>query len=354
MTTGSAHGMAIGKLILFGSGESQSLGGQIIRQLAEQYGQGVVVALLETPAGFQPNSQRVLDEVADLFESRIRYLHPVFHRIPARNRETEFSPDREEIVRPIAQADIIFMGAGSPTYAVRQLKGSLAWQYAIGAWQRGATLVLASAAAIAAGAYALPVYEIFKAGEELGWREGLDLLKPFGASLAILPHWNNSDGGTDLDTSRCFMGEERFAMLRGMLPEAAFLFGIDENTVAEIDIEAKMCRVAGSGNLTLRGPRVEKTIASGETINFSVCAGWSSPAIPFGIPEEIWRKVQKEKEDTADEVVPDGLNQLLHERDLARLRSDFARADELRRQIETEGWEVTDTKEGARLRRRPG
>ena len=70
--------------------------------------------------------------------------------------------------------------------------------------------VFASAGAIAIGRYTLPVYEIYKAGHDLHWQDGLDLFGPFGLNLAFVSHWNNGEGGADLDTSHCFMGKERF------------------------------------------------------------------------------------------------------------------------------------------------
>ena len=57
------------------------------------------------------------------------------------------------------------------------------------------------------------MYEIYKVGEDLGWKAGLNLLGPFGRSVAIVPHWNNHEGGEELDTSHSFMGQERFERL---------------------------------------------------------------------------------------------------------------------------------------------
>lgn len=59
------------------------------------------------------------------------------------------------------------MGPGLPTYSVRQFRGSLAWDL-IWAWHRlGAALAFTSTATTAIGAYALPVYEIYKVGEDV-------------------------------------------------------------------------------------------------------------------------------------------------------------------------------------------
>ena len=92
-------------------------------------------------------------------------------------------------------ADMIFLGPGSPTYAAAQLRGSLAWQRLLARHRRGASVVTASAATLAIGRYVLPVYEIYKVGADLHWQEGLDLLGPYGLSLACIPHWNNAEGG---------------------------------------------------------------------------------------------------------------------------------------------------------------
>src|SRR5204862_4747544 len=101
-------------------------------------------------------------------------------------------------------------GPGSPSYAVRHLRDTLALGHVRTRWQAGAALVAASAAAIALGRHTIPVYEIFKAGHDAHWIDGLDLLGPVGYELAIVPHWNNAEGGRDFDSSRCFMGEQRF------------------------------------------------------------------------------------------------------------------------------------------------
>ena len=56
---------------------------------------------------------------------------------------------------------------------------------------------MASAAALTLGAVTIPVYEIYKVGEEPRWLEGLDLLGPAtGLRAAVVPHYDNAEGGT--------------------------------------------------------------------------------------------------------------------------------------------------------------
>ena len=143
------------------------------------------------------------------------------------------------------------MGPGSPTYAVRQLEDSLAWHTLQARHRLGAALVFASAAVIAISRYALPVYEIYKVGEDLHWKPGLDLLGQYDLPLVFIPHWNNNDGGTELDTSRCFMGQKRFASLMAQLPSGLTVMGIEENTALILEPAAGEGRVIGAGGVTL-------------------------------------------------------------------------------------------------------
>jgi hypothetical protein len=81
----------------------------------------------------------------------------------------------------------------------------------------------------------------------------LDLLGPFGLDLAIVTHWDNAEGGTH-DTRACFMGLERFGVLRRMLPPGAVVLGVDEHTACTLDLEAGRAEVRGRGGVTiLRG-----------------------------------------------------------------------------------------------------
>ena len=81
----------------------------------------------ETPAGFELNSPQVAGRVAEFLEHHLQNYDPQVKVIPARKRGTAFSPDSSEVVEPILSSDLVFMGPGSPSYAVRQLRGSLAW-----------------------------------------------------------------------------------------------------------------------------------------------------------------------------------------------------------------------------------
>jgi len=240
-----------GKLIIFGSGETSETGKAIFRNFFLQALKLQKVAVLETPAGFQPNSAQVAQEVGQVIKSLAPDLVKEVSVIPARRKGTRFSPDNPEILKPFEEADFIFLGPGSPTYALRQLKKSLALIKMGESWAKGATLCFASAAAVIVGKYALPVYEIYKAGTDLYWEGGLNLLAEMGFDLTAVPHWNNNEGGKKLDTSRCFMGKERFNELRKLLGKETAFFGIDENTAVIFSPQEKFFTVEGRGTATL-------------------------------------------------------------------------------------------------------
>ena len=97
-------------------------------------------------------------------------------------------------------------------------------------------MVAASAAALTVGRFTLPVYEIYKVGQDLHWVEGTNILGRFGFNLVIIPHWNNAEGGTH-DTRFCYMGEHRLKQLESLLPPDVSIFGLDEHTACLMDFE---------------------------------------------------------------------------------------------------------------------
>ena len=86
--------------------------------------------------------------------------------------------------------------------------------------------------------------------------------------LVIVPHWNNQEG-EDFDTTRCWMGEKRFADLADMLPGSATIIGIDEKTACVIDVPHKQATVYGSGGVTFVRARRVRYIPSGQSFMLS-------------------------------------------------------------------------------------
>jgi cyanophycinase-like exopeptidase len=343
---------APGVVSLIGSGETANAGGQVLELLAQQYSTPVKISVLETPAGFEANAGRVAGRVAEYMATRLRNYQPRITQVQARKKGTPLSPDHEEIVRPLYESQVIFFGPGSPTYTVRQLQNSLAWQVIQARHRLGTSLALASAATIAVGALALPVYEIYKVGEDPHWKPGLDLFGPYGLRLVIVPHWNNQDGGAELDTSRCFLGMERFSALCEQIPDEMTIVGIDEHTGLVIDFAEQSCRVMGQGQAhRLRrgaGGMEEETYPSGTRFPIQALGDYHALADGMeGLPEGVWNKAQAGLAAVEDsKAVPQEVQQLVAERQEARGRGDWALADQIRGEIARMGWEVQDTAGG--------
>jgi hypothetical protein len=151
--------------------------------------------------------------------------------------------------------------------------------------KEGGCLVAASAAALTVGRFTLPVYEIYKVGQDLHWVDGVNILAHFGLNLVVIPHWNNAEGGTH-DTRFCFMGESRFSTLESMLPEDVSVFGLDEHTACLIDLENEEAVIKGLGGVTLRRRGEEIVFEKGERFSLEVLRGG---AVGKGIREKVYK-----------------------------------------------------------------
>ena len=341
--------MPIGQIAFLGSGETSLAGGRIFETLARSLPQPLKIAILETPAGFELNSNQVAGRVAEFMQSRLQNYKPQIDVIPARKRGTDFSPDDPELLKPLLMADMIFLGPGSPTYAVRQLQDSLAWNIIRARHRLGATLIFASAATISVGAWALPVYEIFKVGEDVHRQPGLNLFADFDVSLSFIPHWNNAEGGIDLDTSRCFVGLDRFNEWCNSLPPENTTLGLDEHTGIIFDFQTSKCQVLGVSCVSLVRECDPEIYAAGSVFPLSELGELRLPEpMHAGIPQEAWEMVAAANE-PEDDAPPEEVQALVEQRQKARDEKNWAESDRLRDEVAKLGWTVQDTPEGAEL-----
>lgn len=210
--------------------------------------------LLDTPFGFQQNADEIAARIIAYFRQHVGCeLGLASFRHSGRATALEV----EQFLTRLGEANYIFAGPGSPTYALRhwgdiRVRGRL-----IEKVRQGGCLAFASAAAIGLGAYALPVYEIYKVGDDPSWTRGLDLLGEIGVRCAVIPHYNNREGGTH-DTRFCYMGEPRLRLLESMLPNDVPILGVDEYTACLVDVEAQSVTVRGRGGVTIRHRGIER------------------------------------------------------------------------------------------------
>lgn len=250
-----------GTVTLIGSGELTDPMARVYRAILTRIHGEPRAIFLDTPAGFQLNADEISARATEYFRTRLGILLSV---ASFKHRRAVDDVALDAYLRLIGRASLIFAGPGSPTYAISQWKDHPVFAACVRRLQQGAHLIFASAAAIAMSRFALPVYEIYKVGENPHWVDGLNLLGPFGMNLAIMPHWNNAEGGTH-DTRFCFMGAPRLEALERQLPDVATILGIDEYTACILDLAAGTGSVMGAGSVVVRQHGREHVHPSGDT-----------------------------------------------------------------------------------------
>lgn len=249
-------------LAIMGSGETSPTMVKVHRSLFERLGPDPVPAvLLDTPVGFQENAAIVAAKAVEYFRDSVGRTVEV-----AGFRGGEGDPvERERALARIAEARWVFSGPGSPSYALRHWAGSPVPGLLATKLERDGCVVFASAAALTLGLATVPVYEIYKVGDDPRWLDGLDLMAAAGLKVAVIPHYNNAEGGNH-DTRFCYLGERRLRLMEEQLPDDAFVLGVDEHTACLLDLDAATATVAGLGVVTVRRHGSSSTIDAGATV----------------------------------------------------------------------------------------
>jgi cyanophycinase-like exopeptidase len=249
-------------LTLMGSGETAPTMVKVHREVMNRLGSNASAALLDTPYGFQENASELAQKAVQYFsESIVTDL-----AVAGLTRIEGTDPVAlERGFNLLRTSTYVFAGPGSPTYALRQWTGSPLSSVLVDKLKNGGAVTFASAAALTLGRVTIPVYEIYKAGEEPRWLDGLDVLGEIGIHAALIPHYDNAEGGHH-DTRFCYLGERRLRMLEAELPPGHHVIGIDEHTAVMLDLDADTATVIGRGVLSVRVNGATTTHAAGTTI----------------------------------------------------------------------------------------
>ncbi len=259
-------------LVVMGSGETTPTMIKPHRQIFESLPQPAKAVLLDTPYGFQLNADEISARTVAYFKQSVgREVAVVSWR-----GQPPPGLERERALAALRQADWVFAGPGSPTYALRHWAGTELPTLMTSA----DALIFASAAALTLGSHTIPVYEIYKAGEPPRWETGLNLFEQLtGVPAVVIPHYDNAEGGHH-DTRFCYLGEPRLSYLEGQLPEGAVIVGVDEHTALVCDLEAGTATVLGNGGLTLRRNGSSKRFESGSVLALTLDSPSGSAAPP--------------------------------------------------------------------------
>ena len=237
---------------LMGSGENSPIMVTPHQKIIKSTGNNLNPINLNTPYGFQENIDELSAKIEKYFEVNVG---------------TKITTSSDPIT-DIANAGWVFAGPGSPTYTLRQWRDAGIDKALIDLTNRG-SLVLASAAAMSVGAKVMPVYEMYKVGEDPYWVDGLNILEAAtGIKAAVIAHYNNAQGGTH-DTRFCFAGEKRMKVLESQLDSDVAIIGVDEHTGIAFDLDAKTVEVFGKGVFTFKKNGESQTFANKETIPLS-------------------------------------------------------------------------------------
>jgi cyanophycinase-like exopeptidase len=248
-------------LAVIGSGETSPTMVTVHKDLVSRLGiRDPAAVLIEDPYAFQENAEDVSARAASYFARSVGLTVTVVRSAGRAGDAGTSGPEAR-----VRDADWVFAGPGSPSYALgRWLDGpvgrALAERVAAGA---GVT-VLASAAAATIGFAAVPVYEVYKAGTAPHWLDGLDLMGELGLKVAVIPHFDNTEGGR-YDTRYCYLGEQRLAAMERELPADAAVLGVDEHTAALFDLRSGSVEVAGRGAVTVRRGGTTAVLPAGTT-----------------------------------------------------------------------------------------
>ncbi len=224
--------------------------------------------LLDTPAGFQENVAIVSTKAIEYFNESVNLTVSV---ATLRRAEHEKSDPLAfaSAVSSLDAADWVFAGPGSPTFAVRQWTSTAVPSLLASKLEHGGVVILASAAACTAGARCVPVYEIYKCGDDPTWFEGMNLLASVGLpGVTVIPHFDNTEG-TNHDTRFCYLGEPRLLILESMLDPGETILGIDEHTGLVIDLVTRSARVSGNGMITVRQNGSVRTFRTGTELTLA-------------------------------------------------------------------------------------
>jgi hypothetical protein len=381
-----------GRITIVGAGELMAAMSSLHRAALRRLGPAPRAVFLDTTAGFETNVEAISAKAVEYYA---HHLQTELRVASYRHRETSGAGQQATAVAELRNADLIFAGPGSPTYAIRQWQDSPVWNTVMERFDAGADILFASAASISLGRYALPVYEVYKAGEDPYWAPGLDVFSRFGLQLAIVPHFDDASGGENYDSRFCYMGAQRFDTLQERLPPDVAIVGIDAYTAICFDPGTDAATVSGQGGITLIGEAGSRRYEAGSEIPFDsfrsgarevvrtydadhIVQGYEfsdNPALgePADPISELASRIEKTRSLTGNEKV-DLLAQLQAVRSLAdtpsrdsegplvdlvlelreglRSAKRYDVADRARDLLEEMGYEVGDTPQGARWTKR--
>jgi cyanophycinase-like exopeptidase len=215
-----------------------------------------------TPYAFQENVLELSEKIATYFKISLNIdVRPVDILGDFLNGDY-LNENQDELIRQAGKANFLFAGPGSPSFAVSRWKNGQFPNVLKDKLLNGGAIVFSSAAALTLGHFTVPVYEIYKVGAKPSWLKGLNVLEAIGIKAAVIPHFNNAEGGSH-DTRYCYLGQKRLNYLKSQMDQDTLILGIDEHTAVIFDIDNETFEVYGLGNFTVETLNDRRVFNSG-------------------------------------------------------------------------------------------
>ena len=355
--------MTAGTIALLGSGETAPGMTKVHRELLASL-DDLRAVNLDTTYGFQLNVPQMSAKLEEYFATSLRTQLSTLH-FSSFQKSSEL--ERTIFKQQVRQANYVFAGPGSPTYALAQWTPLELANDLVSVLDSGGTLCFASAAALTLGAYTAPIYEIYKVGvEKPTWSEGLNVFQAFGLNCVVIPHFDNNEGA-NYDTRYCYLGEPRLVELERQLPDEVATLGVDEHTALIFDFAADSVRVQGRSNGYWRLNGETRTLMNNTTTDLQQLR-YSSPVVPR--PPALERSIECDQPTQLAQLVLRGgaagmealaqlvqlatsggdgyidptnlIDAVLATREHARASANYQIADELRDAILAAGFSVHD------------
>lgn len=301
-------------IVVMGSGETSPTMVTPHQQIFSAVGSGSHPVVLDTPFGFQENADDLTDRIVEYFAHSVGEQVGV---VSLRNTHTT-AGETATALSAIRDSRWLFAGPGSPTYALK-VWHELGISPHFDAVLEHGTLVFASAAALTVGSFTIPVYEMYKVGEDPHWLPGLNLMERHtGLNAAIVPHFDNNEGANH-DTRYCYMGERRLRALEAQLPPETFIVGVDEHTGIRFNLDERVAYVFGKGQMTIRHHGQMWTVSAGNSATFDEIISHTGSAVVEQAPAAQFTVAAKQVEELLDDgQVQEAVNALLSLDDVDR------------------------------------
>jgi cyanophycinase len=244
---------------LLGSGEFEPWTEPVDRWLLERAtGDGSVLIL---PAASAPEGEEVFERWASMGLEHYDELGIPADVVPLKTRA---DAERDDLIRMLKPASMVFFSGGNPAYLARVLRGSTFWRAVLNEMDRGMAYAGCSGGVACLGRVAIDS-TIGDFGSPDLWKPALELFPKtyFG------PHWDALD--------RYVPGLQ--AMFVSAVPAGSVLMGIDERTAVVGDGEEWAVMGAGSA-WVIRDDR-EASFASGSTFEAALVASGKIEALPI-------------------------------------------------------------------------